>query len=70
MYRHREDVERGSVMGKAKDGNKRLMITLPKKLVSRLENDTRERGLGLTKSARIQLALENDLKKDKDGNKK
>ena len=48
-------------MGEAKSGNKRLMITLPKKLVRKLEDDTRKRGLNLTKSARIQLALEKEL---------
>ena len=48
-------------MGEAKSGNKRLMITLPKKLVRKLEDDTRKRGWNLTKSARIQLALEKEL---------
>lgn len=48
-------------MGQARDGNKRVMITLPVSLVERLESDTERRGLGLTKSARIQLALENEL---------
>ncbi|WP_270337567.1 hypothetical protein [Streptococcus infantarius] len=37
------------------------MVTLPEKLVERLERDTEERGLNLTKSARIQLALEHEL---------
>ena len=54
-------------MGEAKSGNKRLMITLPKKLVRKLEDDTRKRGLNLTKSAQIQLALEKELN---DRNKK
>lgn len=50
-------------MGNVKEGNVRIMVTLPKKLVGRLERDTKERGLDLTKSARIQLALENELSK-------
>lgn len=53
-------------MGTAKSGNKRLMITLPKKLVQKLEDDTSRRGLNLTKSARIQLALEKELQRSKD----
>lgn len=57
-------------MGKAKPGNKRLMITLPEKLVNKLEQDTTERGLDLTKSARIQLALEKELQKSKKRNKR
>lgn len=52
-------------MGEAKSGNKRLMITLPKKLVRKLEDDTSKRGLNLTKSARIQLALEKELQRSK-----
>lgn len=53
-------------MGEAKSGNKRLMITLPKKLVQKLEDDTSKRGLNLTKSTRIQLALEKELQRSKD----
>ncbi len=48
-------------MSNVKEGNVRIMVTLPKKLVERLERDTKERGLDLTKSARIQLALEHEL---------
>ena len=48
-------------MSNVKSGNKRLMITLPESLVGRLERDTSDRGLNLTKSARIQLALESEL---------
>lgn len=59
-------------MGKARQGNRRLMITLPNALIDRLEQDTQARGLALTKSARIQLALENELsqKKNKGRTKK
>lgn len=48
-------------MSNVKEGNVRIMVTLPEKLVERLERDTEERGLDLTKSARIQLALEYEL---------
>lgn len=48
-------------MSNVKEGNVRIMVTLPEKLVERLERDTEERGLNLTKSARIQLALEHEL---------
>lgn len=48
-------------MSNVKEGNVRIMVTLPEKLVERLERDTEERGLDLTKSARIQLALEHEL---------
>lgn len=48
-------------MATIKGGNKRLMITLPVSLIDKLEQDTKERGLDITKSARIQLALEKDL---------
>lgn len=48
-------------MGKVKEGNKRLMITLPESLIDRLEDDTVRRGLDLSKSTRIQLALEKEL---------
>lgn len=40
---------------------KRIMVTLPEELVDRLENDTKRRGLNLTKSSRIQLMLEREL---------
>lgn len=49
-------------MGKVKDGNKRIMITLPESLIDKLEKDTAKRGLDLSKSTRIQLALEKELK--------
>lgn len=54
-------------MSNVKEGNVRIMVTLPEKLVGRLERDTKERGLDLTKSARIQLALENELSKSNTG---
>ena len=54
-------------MSNVKEGNVRIMVTLPEKLVERLERDTEERGLDLTKSARIQLALENELSKSNTG---
>lgn len=58
-------------MSNVKEGNVRIMVTLPKKLVERLERDTKERGLDLTKSARIQLALEHELSNSNAGfNKK
>lgn len=44
-----------------KDGNRRIAITLPEKLIKRLEEDTKKRGLDMTKSVRIQLALEEEL---------
>lgn len=50
-------------MGTIKKGNKRLLITLPEKLIEQLEADTRVRGLNLSKSARIQLAIEDELRK-------
>lgn len=48
-------------MSKVRAGKKRLMITLPIPLIQRLEQDTLRRGLGLTKSVRIQLAIEREL---------
>lgn len=51
-------------MGKTKSGNKRVMVTLPVSLLTRLERDTKERGLNLTKSARIQLAIEHELNRN------
>ena len=48
-------------MNDVKDGNRRIMVTLPEELIKRLEDDTTRRGLNLTKSNRIQLALEKEL---------
>lgn len=50
-------------MDDVKEGNRRIMVTLPEELIKRLEDDTTRRGLNLTKSNRIQLALETELAK-------
>lgn len=59
-------------MGNVKSGNKRLMVTLPLPLIKRMEKNIKDRGLNLTKSALIQLALEKELesKDEKDGHKR